>query len=119
MGDIKRLYNEKVILRQFLNIEKNISHLSELPFLEILRKTSYIDMIDTKKYFVLALILHQWLFITSATPSPSNPKDLADILSLPSGNIRPGMLNWNRYNNLNGNPHKQDGNSNKTEIGGN
>ena len=76
-------------------------------------------MIDTKKYFVLALILHQWLFITAATPSPSNPKDLADILSLPSGNIRPGMLNWNRYNYLNGNPHKQDGNSNKTEIGGN
>ena len=76
-------------------------------------------MIDTKKYLIFGIILHQWLFITSRTPSPLNPKDLADILSVPSGNIRPGMLNWNRYNNLNGNPHKQDGNSNKTEIGGN
>ena len=76
-------------------------------------------MIHTKKYLILGIILHQWLFITSRTPSPSNPKDLADILSVPSGNIRPGMLNWNRYNNLNENPPKQDGNSNKTEIGEN
>ena len=76
-------------------------------------------MIDTKKYLILGLILHQWLFVTLTTPSPSYPKDLADILSVPSGNIRPGMLNWNRYNNLNENSPKQDGNSNKTEIGKN
>ena len=76
-------------------------------------------MFDTKKYLIFGIILHQWLFITSTTPSPSYPKDLADILSVPSGNIRPGMLNWNRYNNLNENPPNQDGNSNKTEIGKN
>ena len=76
-------------------------------------------MITTKKYLILCLILHQWLFITSRTPLPSNPKDLADILSVPSGNIRPGMLNWNRYNNLNENPPRQDGNLNKTVIGEN
>ena len=76
-------------------------------------------MIITNKYLILCLILHQWLFTTATTTSPSNPKDLVDILSAPSGNIRPGMLNWNHYNNLNENPSRQDGNLNKTEIGEN
>ena len=48
-------------------------------------------MIGVLKYSVYVFILHQCISITSPAPSSSN-QDLDDILSIPSGNIRPGLF---------------------------
>ena len=56
-------------------------------------------MISVLRYLIMVFILHQWVLFASPTPSGSN-QDLADILSVPSGNIRPGMLSSNHYNEM-------------------
>ena len=46
-------------------------------------------MISKINFCILAILLCHWLVITSSKPASA---DLTDILSVPSGNIRPGML---------------------------
>ena len=53
-------------------------------------------MISVIRHLVYFFIFHQCISITSPAPSSSN-QDLDDILSIPSGNIRPGMLGRNHF----------------------
>ena len=64
-------------------------------------------MIGLLRYPIMVFILHQWILFASPTPSGSS-QDLADILSVPSGNIRPGMLSSNHYNEMDEDTSQQD-----------
>ena len=64
-------------------------------------------MISLLRYPIMVFILHQWILFASPTPSGSS-QDLADILSVPSGNIRPGMLSSNHYNEMDEDTSQQD-----------
>ena len=64
-------------------------------------------MISLLRYPIMVFILHQWILFASPTPSGSS-QDLADILSVPSGNIRPGMLSSNHYSEMDEDTSQQD-----------
>ena len=64
-------------------------------------------MISLLRYPIMVFILHQWILFASPTPSGSS-QDLADILSVPSGNIRPGMLSSNHHDEMDENTSQQD-----------
>ena len=64
-------------------------------------------MISLLRYPIMVFILHQWILFASPTPSGSS-QDLADILSVPSGNIRPGMLSGNHYSEMDEDTSLQD-----------
>ena len=64
-------------------------------------------MISLLRYPIMVFILHQYILFASPTSSGSS-QDLADILSVPSGNIRPGMLSSNHYNEMDEDTSQQD-----------
>ena len=64
-------------------------------------------MISLLRYILLVFMLHKWILFASPTPSGSS-QDLADILSVPSGNIRPGMLSGNHYSEMDEDTSQQD-----------